>query len=131
MTQIISLINIVFILKFSSKSPAVTVVATSPSVTTTSSAATIQTFQITTSTGIQTIRVAAPSSLPTALLARTLQLSAQQQSNIQGPKATGSPTIVNGTGGIKQVNYTNNFSNLFHSFMKLDWFYLFIYFFCR
>jgi len=87
----------------SGKSPAITVVATSPSVTTTSSAATIQTFQITTSTGIQTIRVAAPSSLPTALLARTLQLSAQQQSNIQSQKASGSPTIVNGTTGIKQV----------------------------
>merc|ERR1740128_41126 len=87
----------------SGKSPAITVVATSPSVTTTSSAATIQTFQITTSTGIQTIRVAAPSSLPTALLARTLQLSAQQQSNVQGQKASGSPTVVNGTTGIKQV----------------------------
>jgi hypothetical protein len=68
------------------------------------SGATIQTFQITTSTGVQTIRVAAPSNLPTALLARTLQLSAQQHSAIaQGQKITVTSAGVNGTSTIKQV----------------------------
>lgn len=65
--------------------------------------ATIQTFQITTSTGIQTIRVAAPANLPTALLARTLQISAQQQGALQGQKVIGTPTLVNGNSTIKQV----------------------------
>lgn len=68
--------------------------------------ATIQTFQITTSTGIQTIRVAAPANLPTALLARTLQISAQQQGGLQGQKVIGTPTLVNGNSSIKQVTPT-------------------------
>ena len=79
----------------------VTVTGITPS--TGSGPATIQTFQITTSTGIQTIRVAAPANLPTALLARTLQISAQQQGALQGQKVIGTPTLVNGNSTIKQV----------------------------
>jgi hypothetical protein len=81
-------------------------VHSSPTVATASStASTIQTFQITTSTGVQTIRVAAPANLPTALLARTLQISAQQQSVLHGQKVTiGGQTLVNGTNSIKQVS---------------------------
>ena len=78
--------------------------STATTVTSATSGATIQTFQITTSTGVQTIRVAAPSNLPTALLARTLQLSAQQHSAIaQGQKITVTSASVNGTSTIKQV----------------------------
>ena len=66
-----------------------TAVTTSAAAASTASGTTIQTFQITTSTGVQTIRVAAPPNLPTALLARTLQLSAQQhQAMQQGHKIT-------------------------------------------
>lgn len=70
-----------------------------------SAPATIQTFQITTSTGVQTIRVAAPANLPTALLARTLQISAQQQNALQSQKVAGAPVtaLLNGNASIKQV----------------------------
>lgn len=87
----------------SGATPTITTPSTGLTPSTGAGPATIQTFQITTSTGIQTIRVAAPANLPTALLARTLQISAQQQGALQGQKVIGTPTLVNGNSSIKQV----------------------------
>ncbi|KAI9563200.1 hypothetical protein GHT06_010658 [Daphnia sinensis] len=89
----------------SGSTPTVTTPVTVTGITPSTGAgpATIQTFQITTSSGIQTIRVAAPANLPTALLARTLQISAQQQGALQGQKVIGTSTLVNGNSTIKQV----------------------------
>ena len=47
--------------------------------------------------------MAAPANLPTALLARTLQISAQQQGALHGQKVIGTPTLINGNSSIKQV----------------------------
>ena len=83
-----------------------TAVHSTPTVVTASStASTIQTFKITTSTEVQTIRVAFPAKLPTALLASTVQLSAQQQSVLHGQKVTiGGKKLINETNSIKQVS---------------------------